>query len=105
MPQIIAALERRGIVAERKSVYDDIETLRLFGLDVVSRKGGASGYFIASRDFELPELKLLADAVASSRFISEKKSDDLYRKIEGLASVHEAVSLRRQVYVLGRVKK
>ena len=74
------------IKAERKSVYDDLEALRQLGLDVQSRKGRSPGWFVGQRDFELPELKLLVDAVQSSRFITQKKSDALIRKLEGLAS-------------------
>ncbi len=102
--QIIEALARQDIKAERKSVYDDLEALRLFGLDVQSRKGKSPGWFIGSREFELPEVKLLMDAVQSSRFITQKKSDALIRKLEGLASVHQASQLQRQVYVSGRIK-
>ena len=102
--QMIDELERHGIKAERKSLYDDMETLRSFGLDVLSRKGTNPGWFIGERDFELAELKLLVDAVQSSRFVTKKKSDSLIRKLEGLASVHQAKALQRQVYVSGRVK-
>ena len=102
--QIIQELERQGIKAERKSVYDDLEALRLFGLDVQSRKGKAPGWFLGAREFELPEVKLLMDAVQSSRFITQKKSDILIRKLESLASVHQARQLQRQVYVSGRIK-
>ena len=104
VPQIIEALARQDIKAERKSVYDDLEALRQFGLDVQCRKGKNSGWFIGERDFELPEVKLLMDAVQSSRFITQKKSDALIRKLEGLASVHQAGQLQRQVYVSGRIK-
>ena len=102
--QIIQELARYDISAERKSIYDDLETLRQMGLDVQSRKGKSPGWFVGSRDFELPELKLLMDAVQSSRFISQKKSDSLLRKLENLASIHQAQQLQRQVYVSGRVK-
>ena len=102
--QIIEGLARYDIRAERKSIYDDMEALRLFGLDVQCRKGKSPGWFIGSREFELPEVKLLMDAVQSSRFITQKKSDALIRKLEGLASVHEAGQLQRQVYVSGRIK-
>ncbi len=103
--QIIDHLASNGISAERKSIYDDIEALRHFGLDVVSCESGrASGYFVASRDFELPELKLLVDSVQSSKFITHKKSAALIRKIEKLASVYEAQLLHRQVYVANRIK-
>lgn len=102
--QIIEALAREDIKAERKSIYDDLEALRLFGLDVQCRKGKTPGWFIGSREFELPELKLLMDAVQSSRFITQKKSDALIRKLESLASLHQAGQLQRQVYVSGRIK-
>ena len=102
--QMIDELDRHGIKAERKSLYDDMETLRAFGLDVQSRKGASPGWFVGERDFELAELKLLVDAVQSSKFITRKKSDSLIRKLEGLASVHQAKALQRQVYVSGRVK-
>lgn len=102
--QIIEELARQDIKAERKSIYDDLETLRVFGLDVQCRKGKSPGWFVGERDFELPEVKLLMDAVQSSRFITQKKSDALIRKLEGLASVHQAGQLQRQVYVSGRIK-
>ena len=75
VPQLIGELDLRGIRAERKSVYDDLEALRLFGLDVQSRKGRSPGWFVGRREFELPELKLLVDVVQSSRFITRTKSD------------------------------
>lgn len=102
--QIIEELARYGIKAERKSIYDDMESLRQFGLDVQCRKGRSSGWFIGERDFQLPELKLLMDAVQSSRFITQKKSDSLIRKLEEQASIHQARQLQRQVYVSGRIK-
>ena len=102
--QIIDYLEQNGIGAERKSIYDDMETLKLMGVDVQSRKGRGAGWFIGERDFELPELKLLMDAVQSSRFITQRKSDTLIRKLEKLASVPQARQLQRQVYVSGRIK-
>ncbi|MCI9156619.1 MAG: WYL domain-containing protein [Lawsonibacter sp.] len=104
VPQIIEGLAKQDIKAERKSIYDDLEALRLFGLDVQSRKGKSAGWFVGSREFELPEVKLLMDAVQSSRFLTQKKSDTLIRKLEGLASVHQAGQLQRQVYVSGRIK-
>lgn len=102
--QIIEGLARQDIKAERKSIYDDLEALRQFGLDVQCRKGKSPGWFVGERDFELPEVKLLMDAVQSSRFITQKKSDALIRKLEGLASVHQAGQLQRQVYVDRRIK-
>ena len=102
--ELIAHLAARGIKAERKSIYDDIEALRLFGLDIVNRHEPPAGYFIASRRFELPELKLLVDTVQASRFITAKKSDELIRKLEQLASCYEARQLQRQVMVSGCIK-
>lgn len=102
--QMIEGLARQDIKAERKSIYDDLEALRLFGLDIQCRKGKTPGWFVGERDFELPEVKLLMDAVQSSRFLTQKKSDVLIRKLEGLASVHQAGQLQRQVYVSGRIK-
>ena len=102
--QIIEELARLDIKAERKSIYDDLEALRLFGLDVQCRKGKTPVWFVGDREFELPEVKLLMDAVQSSRFITQKKSDTLIRKLESLASVHQAGQLQRQVYVSGRIK-
>lgn len=104
MQEILDELAKLGIHAERKSIYDDLEYLRQFGMDIVNVRGANGGYFLASRTFELPELKLLVDAVQSCRFLSEKKSVQLISKLETLASRHEAKSLRRQVTVAGRVK-
>ncbi|MDD3165466.1 MAG: WYL domain-containing protein [Oscillospiraceae bacterium] len=102
--QIIAYLAAQGIPAERKSIYADVEALIDYGLDIVQLRGRGGGYFLTNRKFELPELKLLADSVQSSRFITEKKSLSLIRKIESLTSDHEAKSLQHQVVVMGRVK-
>ena len=104
VPQIIAELAKYDIKAERKSIYDDLEALQTFGLDVQSRKGKSGGWFVGERDFELPEVKLLMDAVQSSRFITQRKSDGLIRKLEQLASIPQAQQLQRQVFVSGRIK-
>lgn len=101
---IIKYLESQGISAERKSIYDDIEALRLYGMDIEQVKGSGGGYYLASREFELPELKLLVDSVQSSRFITGKKTMSLIKKVEGLTSMYEAGNLHRQVYVSGRIK-
>ncbi|MBR4940832.1 MAG: WYL domain-containing protein, partial [Clostridia bacterium] len=101
---IISKLEAVGISAERKSIYSDIETLLDFGMDIVTVKQRSSGYYLASREFELPELKLLVDTVQSSKFRTEKKTLGLIEKISSLASKHEAKLLSRQVYVRNRVK-
>ena len=103
--QIISYLESQGITAERKSIYSDIEALQYFGLDIVQAGSGRScRYYIAHRNFELPELKLLVDSVQSSKFITHKKTATLIKKIETLASIHEAQLLNRQVFVKNRIK-
>lgn len=105
LSELLYELTKKGITAERKSIYDDFEALRLFGVDVESRKENRTTvYFIANRTFELPELKLLVDAVQSSKFITHKKSNELIKKLETLSSVHQASQLQRQVFVANRVK-
>ena len=104
VPELIQGLEEWDIKAERKSIYDDMEALRVFGLDVQNRKGKDPGWFLGERPFQLAELKLLVDAVQSSRFISQRKSGDLIGKLESLASRHQARQLQRQVYVDRRAK-
>lgn len=101
---IVSMLEKNGISAERKSIYHDIETLKAFGIDIVNRRELPAGYYVASRDFELPELKLLVDAVQCARFITRKKSEELIRKLECLTSKYEAAQLHRQVFVINRIK-
>ncbi|MBQ2803319.1 MAG: WYL domain-containing transcriptional regulator [Lachnospiraceae bacterium] len=103
--EIIDRLEANDIHSERKTIYDDIAKLCEFGYDIIqvhSRLGG--GYYLASREFELPELKLLVDAVQSSRFITSRKSRELIKKLEQKVSKHDAGKLQRQVYVAERVK-
>lgn len=102
--ELIAMLKEKGLSAERKSIYDDIETLREFGLDIIYDKEDPAGYYLGERDFELAELKLLVDAVQSSKFITAKKSSVLIKKLEKMTSAKEARNLQRQVYVAGRIK-
>ena len=104
MKEIISELEKNEISGARKSIYSDIETLKEYGLEIEYRKEQPEGYYLAERTFELAELKLLVDAVQSSKFITEKKSRSLIKKLEGLTSYYEAGQLRRQVYVADRVK-
>ena len=101
IPQIIEELARFDIKAERKSLYDDLEALRVYGLDIVQSKGN---YYVGQRSFQTPELKLLVDSVQSSKFITQKKTMSLIKKIEELASAFDAQLLERQVYVRNRVK-
>lgn len=101
---IIAYLAANQITAERKSIYTDIDLLIDYGMDIIKVKERPAGYRLASRQFELAELKLLVDSVQSSKFITSKKSRDLIRKLESLCSQNEARQLHRQVVVTNRNK-
>lgn len=105
LKEIIQYLEANGVSAERKTLYEDIQQLKDFGINIVMTQHDRTYHYkVVERDFELAELKLLADSVSSAKFITEEKSNALIKKIEGLASKHEATQLQRQVYVSGRVK-
>ena len=104
VPQLVELLEQQGILAERKSIYSDIDTLCALGYDIQLRRGRGGGYWMASRAFELSELKLLVDAVQASKVISARTSKKLIRKLEALCSEYEGTQLQRQVYVDGRPK-
>ena len=105
MDELLEKLKAYNVTAEQKSLYSDIENLRTFGLDIIGMQYGKTYHYkVASRQFQLVELKLLVDAVQSSRFITEKKSDELIAKLESYASKYEAKKLARQVNVNGRVK-
>ena len=105
MPEILKNLEEYGIKADRKSIYDDFEALRTLGLDVIMEQEGRNYYYhVGAKQFEMAELKLLVDAVQSSKFITAKKSSELISKITNLVSEYEAGQLKRQVEVQGRIK-
>lgn len=104
MSEIIEYLEKNDIQAERKSIYNDMQLLMDFGLDIISIKERPGGYYLASRQFELAELKLLVDAVQSSKFITSKKSRELIKKLGTLCSDSQAKQLQRQVVVTNRNK-
>ena len=104
MNHILTQLHLHGVEAERKSVYDDIDTLRQFGFDIVTRHGQGGGYYIGQRRFELAELKMLVDVVQASQFITERKTAQLIRKLSALTSCHQAAQLQRQVFSTNRVK-
>ena len=93
-----------NILCERKTIYSDIAALQEYGIDIVSVPGKNGGYYVASRNFELPELKLLVNAVQSSRYLTAKKSKELIEKLCSQCSVSEASLVRRDVLVSGRVK-
>ena len=92
------------IPAERKSIYDDLHLLELYGMDIQTDKSKHFGYFLGERDFQLPELKMLIDVVQASPFLTQRKSMELIGKLEHLASRYEASEIRRQVYVMHRVR-
>ena len=96
--------EEYGISAHRTTVTKDIAALQEFGMDIVIIHSTQSKYFVASRKFELPELKLLIDAVESSKFITKKKSDALIEKIHTLTSPAQVKKLKRNNYVVNRIK-
>ena len=105
MPEIMAALSEYDVTADRKSIYNDLRDLNVFGIEVEGEPiGNRYHYHVTNRSFELPELKLLVDAIQSSKFITEKKSYALIKKLETLASKYDAQKLQRQVYVSGRIK-
>lgn len=105
MPEILDELGTYGVTADRKSIYADLRDLEMFGIEVEGEPdGNRYHYHVVERPFELPELKLLVDAIQSSRFITEKKSNTLIRKLEKLVSRYDAQKLQRQVYVSGRIK-
>lgn len=105
LAEIAQRLSRLDINAERKTLYQDFEELRRFGMDICTNQEGKSfRYFLGSRTFQLPELKLLVDAVQSSRFITEQKSRELIKKLETLTSRFNANQLQRQVLIAGRIK-
>ncbi len=104
LEEIKRELAARGVEAERKSLYDDMAALRTFGIDVQMVRDPKARYFVAARDFELAELKLLVDSVLSSRFLTEKKTRSLIKKLEKQCSKYDAQLLSRQVYIANRVK-
>ena len=105
MPEIQAELAKYDVSADRKSLYDDMEALRVLGIDVIGEKVGKNFYYhVGKKQFDIAELKLLVDAIQSSKFITEKKSNELIKKLTEMASEYEALQLKRQVVVQGRVK-
>ena len=105
LPEIISRLNAYGVNADRKTLYQDFEELRVFGFDIIGEQNGRSYYYyLGQRKFELPELKLLVDSVQSAKFITDKKSKELIKKLENMVSKYQAKQLQRQVFITGRVK-
>lgn len=102
---LIDYLAEKDITVERKTIFSDIQTLKEFGIDIgVSKSINNSGYYVISRDFELPELKIISEAILSSRYISAKKSKELIKKLSSLVGPSERKMLEREVFVSGRIK-
>ena len=101
--ELIKALEKYDCEADRRTIYSNVEILQDFGIDVIKKENG-QGYYIGSRDFELPELKLLVDSVQSSKFITEKKSRELIGKLMKLTNEYSAKQLNRSVFIRNRMK-
>ncbi|MGN1191120.1 MAG: helix-turn-helix transcriptional regulator [Dorea sp.] len=105
MPEILKELEGYEVTANRKSIYNDLKDLERLGIEVEGEPiGKGYHYHVVDRQFELPELKLLVDAIQSSKFITARKSNELIKKLETLVSKYEAAKLQRQVFVSGRIK-
>ena len=103
--ELIQMLDKQHrIRCDRKTVYSDIAALQDYGVDIISVPGKNGGYYVASRNFELPELKLLIDAVQSSRYLTEKKSRELIEKLCAQCNEQDAKLMKRTVLVSGRVK-
>ena len=105
MPEIMAALGEYGMTADRKTIYADLRDLEQLGIEIEGESvGNRYHYHVISRTFEVAELKLLVDAIQSSKFITERKTNTLIKKLEKLVSKYDAMKLQRQVYVSGRIK-
>lgn len=105
MPEIKEKLEEYEVTADRKSIYNDLKDLEKLGIEVEGEPvRNRYHYHVVERPFELPELKLLVDAIQSSKFITQKKTNTLIKKLEKLVSKYDAQKLQRQVYVSGRIK-
>ena len=104
MNRILELLDMQGIKAERKSIYDDIRAFQDYGIDITPAQGQNREYSLASRTFDIDEIKVMVDAIQASKFLSEAKTRDIIKKLETLCSKHEAQALQRQVIVANRVK-
>ncbi len=102
---LIVILLENGFSANRKTLRDDVDMLVNAGYEIlVDKEGKTNTYHYGSRTFELPELKMLVDAVSSSRFISAEKSDVLIQKLTSLASKYEARELTAKIFTADRIK-
>ncbi len=97
--EICRYLAEYGIKAERKAIYDDIDNLMFYGYDIIKTRTPRAGFFMASREFELPELYLLTDAVQSADFITPKKTRELVAKLEAMMSKEQARARENSIYI------
>lgn len=102
--ELIEMLNKDGINCERKSIYADVQTLNKIGFNIMTTLSPKRGYFMATRQFELPQVRLLVDAVTSAAFITPKKTSDLICKLETLVSKNQADELISQVYIDSNAK-
>ena len=102
--EIIDIIATQDILCDRKTIYEDIEALNLCGYDIISTKGSKSGYFLSGREFELPEIALLTDAVLSADFITHKKTDILVKKLKGLLNEYQAEKFAERTFIDNRNK-
>ncbi len=102
--EICEHLAGYGVTAERKAIYDDIECLVTFGYDIIQTRTPKNGYFLGARDFELPEIFLLSDAVRTARFISKKKTRELTAKLDGMLSSYQSARREKGIYIDGSDK-
>lgn len=97
--QICDKLSAYNVTAERKAVYNDIEQLIFLGFDIIKTRVPQSGYFLGSREFEIPEISLLSDAVKTAKFISVKKTRELVNKLDDMMSVYQVSSKKMGIYI------
>ncbi|MBR6572666.1 MAG: transcriptional regulator [Clostridia bacterium] len=102
--EICEHLAKLGVTAERKAIYDDIENLIFYGFDIIKTRGSKSGYFMASRELEMPEIYLLTDAVQAADFITPKKTRELVNKLDDMLSDKQAKKREKSVYIEKRHK-
>lgn len=101
---LIDEMSRQGYPGNRKTIKDDIDVLNKFGMDIITNVSRGNSFYLASREFEIPELKLLVDAVSSSRFISAARSEQLIEKLSSMTSVHEKSQISPRIYTADRIK-
>lgn len=96
--EICTKLAQYNVSAERKSVYNDLDQLVFYGFDIIKTRSPKSGFFLGAREFEIPEISLLTDAVKTAKFISPKKTRDLISKLEAMQSTYQVNNLNKGIY-------